>query len=101
MNLNNPISTQVLFDALEIGEKFFCLTKARKEKVHSTAVRPASQEKVLVLFVPGFPQFVRILYFFKYNFISFNEFEIKKLWNNDYFIVGFFIPRKCPNVKQL
>lgn len=50
MNLNNPISTQMLFDALEIGEKNFCLTKARKEKVHSTAVRPASQEKVLNLF---------------------------------------------------
>lgn len=49
MNLNNPISTPVLFDALEIGKKKNCLTKARKEKVHSTAVRPASQEKVLNL----------------------------------------------------
>lgn len=57
--MNNPISTQVLFDALEIGKEKFCLTKARKEKVHSTAVRPASQEKVLNLFFL-FPAFLSL-----------------------------------------
>lgn len=76
------------------------MTEGREEKVHSIAVRVASQVKVLylVLCVPGLPQFVRLLYFFKYNFISFNEFEIKKLWNNDciFLWVSFcsYTPRK-------
>lgn len=68
----------MLFDALEIGEPF-CFTKARKEKVHSTPVSPASQEKVLVLFCFWLSSVCEItLFFFKYNFISFSEFEIKK-----------------------
>lgn len=32
MNLNNPISTQVLFDALEIGGKFFVWQKLERRK---------------------------------------------------------------------